>query len=147
LDALSGCALLVRREVFEQAGLLDEACFFSFEDLDFALAARAAVYGEDIEYSGPLAREVTREGSSLRVWFDHATSGLESRGGALRSFEVAGADGSFIAADARIERSTLVVSAPGIDAPVHVRYGWSNSPECRLYNREGLPASPFTVSR
>ena len=115
--------------------------------LRLALAARAAVYGEDIEYSGPLAREVTREGSSLRVWFDHATSGLESRGGALRSFEVAGADGSFIAADARIERSTLVVSAPGVDAPVHVRYGWSNSPECRLYNREGLPASPFTVSR
>lgn len=115
--------------------------------LRLALAARAIVYGEAVEYSGPLVRQVTREGGALRVWFDHASGGLESRGGALEAFEVAGADGRFVAADARIEGSTILVSAPRIDAPVHVRYGWSNSPDCRLYNREGLPASPFRASR
>jgi sialate O-acetylesterase len=41
----------------------------------------------------------------------------------------------------------VVVSAQSVDAPEHVRYGWSNSPLCRLYNRGGLPASPFSLSR
>ena len=41
-DAVSGCAMLIRREVFEAIGLLDEAYFFSFEDLDFCFRARNA---------------------------------------------------------------------------------------------------------
>lgn len=115
--------------------------------LRLALAARAIVYGEAVEYSGPVVRQVTSEGGALRVWFTHVPTGLESRGGALSAFELAGADGRFVAADARIEGSTVVVSAPGIDAPARVRYGWANSPDCRLYNREGLPASPFSESK
>ncbi len=42
VDGASGCALLVKRAVFERIGLLDEAYFFSFEDLEFCLRARAA---------------------------------------------------------------------------------------------------------
>jgi GT2 family glycosyltransferase/glycosyltransferase involved in cell wall biosynthesis len=42
VDAVSGCVMLVRRAVFEQVGLLDDAYFFSFEDLDLCLRARAA---------------------------------------------------------------------------------------------------------
>ena len=42
VDAVSGCAMLVRREVFDRIGLLDESYFFSFEDIDFCLRARAA---------------------------------------------------------------------------------------------------------
>ena len=34
--------MLVKREVFERIGLLAEEYFFSFEDLDFCLRARAA---------------------------------------------------------------------------------------------------------
>lgn len=41
---VSGCVMLVRREVFEQIGLLDQDYFFSFEDLDFCLRARQAGY-------------------------------------------------------------------------------------------------------
>lgn len=40
VDAVSGCFMLVRRPVFDQVGLFDEAYFFSFEDLDFCLRAR-----------------------------------------------------------------------------------------------------------
>jgi GT2 family glycosyltransferase/glycosyltransferase involved in cell wall biosynthesis len=42
VDAISGCAMLIRREVFDAIGLLDEAYFFSFEDLDFCFRARRA---------------------------------------------------------------------------------------------------------
>jgi hypothetical protein len=42
VDAVSGCAMLVRREVFERAGELAEEYFFGFEDVDFCLRARRA---------------------------------------------------------------------------------------------------------
>jgi len=111
-----------------------------------ALAARTISYGEQLEFSGPLFRQVTPEGNSLRVWFDHA-AGLESRSGPLTDFEVAGEDGQFAPAQATIDGSTVVLSNPTVPEPVAARYGWSNSPECRLYNRAGLPASPFTSSQ
>jgi len=108
-----------------------------------ALAARSVSYGERLEYSGPIFRQATPEGSSLRVWFDH-TDGLEAKGGALTGFEVAGADGLFQAAQASIDGKTLVLSSSAVPEPVAARYGWENNPECHLYNRAGLPASPFT---
>lgn len=115
--------------------------------LRLALAARAVAYGERIEYSGPLFRQVTREEHALRVWFDHAASGLQAKHPELRGFEIAAADGKFVPAEAHIEGSTVLVSSSAVDAPVQVRYGWANSPDCDLFNREGLPASPFRSSR
>jgi len=109
-----------------------------------ALAARAVSYGEAaLEYSGPAFRQVTMEGGSLRVWFDHA-AGLEAKGGPLTDFEVAGTDGKFVPAQAKIDGETVVLSSDSVAIPVAARYGWSNSPECHLYNGAGLPASPFT---
>jgi sialate O-acetylesterase len=111
--------------------------------LRLARAARALSYGEKIEYSGPLYRQAAPEGAAMRVWFDHA-EGLMAKGGAATGFEVAGADGKFVPATAVIEGETLVVSSSAVAQPVFVRYGWANSPECNLFNGEGLPASPFT---
>jgi sialate O-acetylesterase len=111
--------------------------------LRLALCARAIAYGEKIEYSGPLYRQATPEGESLRVWFEHAQSGLKSKGEELKGFEIAGADRKFSPAQARIEGSTVVVSSASVSAPMHVRYGWASNPECSLYNSEDLPASPF----
>jgi sialate O-acetylesterase len=107
-----------------------------------ALAARAIVFGEPMEYSGPLFRQVTREQHALRVWFDHA-DGLQAKDGIVKGFEIAGTDGKFVPAEARIDGTTVVVSNPTVEAPVSVRYGWANSPDCNLENRIGLPASPF----
>jgi GT2 family glycosyltransferase len=42
VDAVSGCLMLIKSEVFKKAGLLDEKYFFSFEDLDLCLKARRA---------------------------------------------------------------------------------------------------------
>lgn len=111
-----------------------------------ALAARALSYGEAVEYSGPLFRQATTEGSGMRSWFDHA-KGLTAKNGELTGFEVAGADGRFVPATAKIDGVTVVASSPDVAEAVFVRYGWANSPQCNLFNGDGLPASPFTSVR
>lgn len=110
--------------------------------LRLSLAARALAYGEPIEYSGPLPRQVTPENDTLRVWFDHA-SGLTARGGGPRGFEIAGGNRKFVPAEARIEAGTVVVRSEAVERPAYVRYGWKDNPDCNLYNSAGLPASPF----
>jgi sialate O-acetylesterase len=67
-----------------------------------------------------------------------------AKGGDLTGFEVAGADGKFVAATAKIDGNTVVVTSDAVMEPRFVRYGWANSPQCNLFNGEGLPASPFT---
>ena len=111
--------------------------------LRLALAAEAISYGEKIEYSGPLFRQATVEGKEMRVWFDHAASGLKAKGDAVQGFEVAGATGKFVEAQARIEGATVVVSAMSVIEPRRVRYAWKDVPDCNLFNGENLPASPF----
>lgn len=110
--------------------------------LRLALAARAITYGEKVEWSGPLYRQLTQEDHALRVWFDHA-NGLMAKGAELSGFEVAGADGKYSAADAKIDGTSVVVSSATVPTPVSVRYGWAANPNCNLFNKEGLPASPF----
>jgi sialate O-acetylesterase len=111
--------------------------------LRLARAARVLTYGENIEYSGPMFRQATTEPGSIRAWFDHA-KGLNAKAGAITGFEVSGRDGNFFPATARIDGATIVASSPDVPAPVYVRYGWANSPQCDLFNSDGLPASPFT---
>jgi sialate O-acetylesterase len=111
--------------------------------LRLARAARVLSYGEAIEDSGPIFRQATPEGGSIRAWFDHA-KGLMANSGALTGIEVAGADGKFVAATATIEGDTIVAASPTVAEPLYIRYGWANSPQCNLFNGEGLPASPFT---
>jgi sialate O-acetylesterase len=113
--------------------------------LRLARAARALSYGEAVEYSGPMFRQATPDGAAIRIWFDHA-KGLNARGGELTGFEVAGGDGKFVLATAKIYGETIVVTSPSIAEPVSVRYGWANSPQCNLFNGEGLPASPFRTA-
>jgi sialate O-acetylesterase len=108
-----------------------------------ALAARGIAYGEAIEYSGPMFRQATTEGHSLRVWFNHTGGGLTSKRGALRGFEIAGADGKYFPAQATMDGDTVVVSSSSVATPVAVRYGWAANPDCNLYNGANLPASPF----
>lgn len=109
-----------------------------------SLAARALVYGEGVEHSGPVARQATRQDGAAVVWFDHA-KGMTARGGGLRGFELAGEDREFAPAEARIEGSTVVARSGAVARPVWVRYAWKDNPECCLYNAAGLPAAPFRL--
>lgn len=109
-----------------------------------ALWALAKTYGQDVVHSGPLFDSIKVEGDKIRVLFQHAAGGLVARDGKpLTWFAVAGADKKFVPATATIEGETVVVSAPGINQPVAVRFGWNQIAEPNLNNKAGLPASPF----
>lgn len=108
-----------------------------------ALAARALAYGEKITWSGPLYRSVRFEGSKAIVSFDHVGKGLEARGGPLKGFAVCGEDRRWLWAEARIVGDEVEVWSPQVPRPVAVRYGWADCPVVNLWNRDGLPASPF----
>jgi sialate O-acetylesterase len=108
-----------------------------------ALLARNRVYDLTCDDTGPTFASATREGATMRVRFTHATGGLLAREKPVQSLELAGPDRVFHAADGKIDRDTLVVSAPKVREPVAIRYAWSNAPEANLYNGAGLPAVPF----
>jgi sialate O-acetylesterase len=72
---------------------------------------------------------------------------LIAKGGELKGFTIAGPDRVYVSAAARIEGDTVLVSSPSVKEPVAVRYAWEASPEANLYNKEGLPASPFRTER
>ncbi len=108
-----------------------------------ARAARALAHGEALEYSGPVFASATFTGAKAVVRFTHRGGGLVAPGGVLRGFEVAGADGVFHPAEARIVGETVEVAAAAVPAAAAVRYGWANVPDCNLFNAAGLPASPF----
>jgi sialate O-acetylesterase len=108
-----------------------------------ALAARALAYAEPIEYSGPVFDSMRVQGGRAVLTFTHHGGGLVAPGGELIGFTIAGADGVFHLANARIDGETVVVSSPAVTAPTTVRYGWENVPAGNLFNRTGLPASPF----
>jgi sialate O-acetylesterase len=107
------------------------------------LAARALAYGEKVVYSGPIYDSMTVEGDKVRLKFKHVGEGLAARGEKLVGFAVAGDDRKFVWADAKIDGETVVVSCPAVARPAAVSYAWCDNPECNLYNKEGLPASPF----
>jgi sialate O-acetylesterase len=110
-----------------------------------ALLARHVAHGQNgFVWSSPLYRQATREGSAFRVWFDHAGSGLKTRGNEpVKGFVIAGSDGKFVPAAARIDGATVVVSSPQVAEPQAVRYAWDYNPDANLVNSEGLPASLF----
>jgi len=108
-----------------------------------ALAARALVYGEKMEYSGPEYDSMRIDQNRVILSFKHVGSGLVAKDGPLKGFTIAGADKKFVDAKAEINGDTVVVSNDQVAAPVVVRYGWANVPDVNFWNKEGLPASPF----
>ena len=120
------------------------------------LAARRLAYGEAIVASGPILEESTFADGRARLRFRSTGGGLTPGQAPWRArgvdplptdrfigFFIAGPDRRWHPADARIDGSDVIVSSPAVPAPAAVRYGWSASPRCNLYNREGLPAAPF----
>jgi sialate O-acetylesterase len=106
--------------------------------------ALANVYGQNMEYSGPVFTSAQVESGDIRLHFSHLGGGLVAKGGPLKWFVIAGADQAFVPADARVDGDTVVVSSATVPAPAAVRYAWDNYPVgCNLYNAAGLPAAPF----
>jgi sialate O-acetylesterase len=107
-----------------------------------AYVALKQVYKKDIEYTGPVLESAKAEGDSIRLRFTHA-DGLTIRGDAKGAFAVAGSEGTWEWADATVSGSDVIVKSAKVKSPVAVRYGWADNPPIVLYNKAGLPASPF----
>jgi sialate O-acetylesterase len=109
-----------------------------------ALAARGIAYKEKgLVYSGPLYKSKVIKGDKIVLSFDHVGNGLVARDGDLTGFAICGADKKWVAANAKIEGKNVVVCSPQVKAPVAVRFGWANFPIVNLWNKNGLPATPF----
>ncbi|MEI6950038.1 sialate O-acetylesterase [Paraflavisolibacter sp. H34] len=109
-----------------------------------ALLALEKDYGKKVVASGPAFKKLKAAGNKLEIEFNHTGSGLVSRDGqALTWFELAGADGKFVPAEARLAGKKVVVSAPSIARPTAVRFAWNEAAQPNLFNREGLPTVPF----
>ncbi|MGC9150985.1 MAG: sialate O-acetylesterase [Microbacter sp.] len=110
------------------------------------LAAERVAYGNHrVVYSGPIYQSMKIEGNKIILSFDHVGSGLTSKGSrSLHAFAIAGTDRKFIWAHAVIRNNKVIVWNDEVKHPVAVRYAWADNPAgANLYNREGLPASPF----
>lgn len=115
-----------------------------------SLGARKMAYGDDLVYSGPVYRSMAKDDKSILLDFDHTGSGLmvKDKYGYLKGFAICGEDKVFKWAKARIEGNRVRVWSDEIANPQHVRYAWGINPDdANLYNKEGLPASPFRTDK
>ena len=110
-----------------------------------ALWALAKCYGAKLPWSGPIPDRATSTTGTVRVGFMHVGKGLVAHSGGLTEFEVAGSDGKFVPAEARIEQEGVLITSPPVPHPVAARYGWRAVFIPSLFNAEGLPAPPFEI--
>ncbi len=122
-----------------------------------ALVARHWAYGEkDLVWTGPIYDAMKIEGNSIRIGFTQTGSGLTIGSSpwvppgstpipttSLLGFAIADGKKNWFPSEAKIDGNTVVVSSGKVSNPTAVRYAWQPSPECNLYNKEGLPAAPF----
>lgn len=132
------------------------------QDVGYRLAqwALAKNYGRNVVPSGPLYESHKVEGNKVRINFDYVGSGLmvADKGGdfnldavkatpdaELGEFAVQDKDGNWHWAMAVIDGKSVVVWSNEVTEPQNVRYAYDSNPDVTLYNKEGLPASPFTT--
>lgn len=113
-----------------------------------ALGAEKIAYGDTaLVASGPIYQSAMVQGNKIAISFSSIGGGLVAKGdGKLKQFEIAGADGKYVWANAVIEGNKVVVWSDEVARPLYVRYAWADNPQgANLYNKAGLPASPFTT--
>jgi len=110
-----------------------------------ALSAQNVAYGDHKTiYSGPTYQSMNIVGDKIVLTFTNIGTGLLAKGDSLKGFSIAGSDKKFIWAKARIEKNHVIVWSEKVPYPTAIRYAWADNPVgANLYNREGLPASPF----
>jgi sialate O-acetylesterase len=117
--------------------------------LRLAHLALARAYGDKgVQAESPRFEAATVEGSRMRVRFRDTYGAMKTRDGRAPTwFEIAGADGHFLPADATIDGESVVVSSPQVNAPTTVRFAWHNEAQPNLVNAADLPAAAFRSNR
>jgi sialate O-acetylesterase len=109
-----------------------------------AYLALSNAYGKKgFASAGPVLKEMTINGSVIKITFNNAANGLTSYGKQLSCFEVAGANKRFYPAEAFIIGNGVTIFCPAVPVPVAVRYAFRDFITGDLFNTEGLPASSF----
>lgn len=108
-----------------------------------ALLALNNDYGKKSPFIGPLYKSMSLAGSTIKLVFDNVGGGLVAKNNKLNEFEIAGKDGHYKKADAKIVNNEVLVSSPSVKEPVSVRYCWRNAAVASLFNKEGWPAWQF----
>lgn len=108
-----------------------------------ALQAKALVYGEKVEYAGPVYESMKVDGNKVILSFTHVGTGLMVKGNELQDFVITADNKKFVPAKAEIKGDKVIVFAEGIKNPTAVRLGWRLCPQVNLYNKEGLCATAF----
>ena len=113
-----------------------------------ALAAERLVYGKPVVASGPVLDGVSLANGRIRLRFKDTGGGIVAKDGpGVTGFSVSADGRQFRWAAARIiDPTTLEVWNDSVPNPVEVRYAWADNPACNLFNKEGLPASPFRAA-
>lgn len=114
-----------------------------------ALAAEKIAYGENIVYSGPIYQSSIIDGNKIVITFSNVGTGLITNDGEdPGELAIAGADKKFVWANAKIDNNKIIVWSDKITEPEYVRYAWADDPvNPNLFNKEGLPASPFRTDK
>ncbi len=113
-----------------------------------ALGAEKIAYGDTaLVASGPLYQSAKTEGNKIEITFTSTGGGLVAKGsGDLSQFAIADQTGKYVWANAIIKDNKVIVWSDEIEHPLYVRYAWADNPEgANLYNKKGLPGSPFTT--
>ena len=113
-----------------------------------ALAAEKLAYSDKkVVASGPVYQSMKVKGNKIELSFSDCGGGLKTNDGKeLKHFAISGTDKKFVWAKAEIKGKKVIVWSDVVSNPVSVRYAWADNPEgANLYNKEGLPASPFTT--
>ena len=109
-----------------------------------SLAALKIAYHKDLVHSGPTYESMKIKDNAIEITFSNIGGGLVLKHPQkTKSFVIAGKNKKFYWASAKIEEGKVLVFSPEVPDPVAVRYAWASNPQVSLYNREGLPASPF----
>lgn len=110
-----------------------------------AIAAQQVAHEPNI-IGSPLYESHQIKGNQVVIQFKQSGSELVTKGSELKYFAIAGTDKKFVWAQARIDGNTVVVWSDNVSKPVAVRYAWADNPQgANLYNKAGLPATPFTT--
>jgi sialate O-acetylesterase len=98
----------------------------------------------EMEYCGPLLKRAYRNEDRIIIEFSHAEGGLVVSESGAGLFEIAGDDGNFIIADAKMSGNQIIIKSDEVRYPVSGRYAWDVFYKVGLFNKSMLPASPFT---
>ncbi len=109
--------------------------------------ALAKDYGREVKFQGPMYKSMAVDEKTIKVQFYSIEEGLKAKDGKLSEFEIAGKDGKYFKADARIVKSEVWVTSPKVTEPLSVRYCWRNGATASLFNNAGLPAHQFRSNK